>query len=117
MADARDVILKHIDAMNDRDSAADPWAADAEMLAPGGGHAKGREEVLGWLAVFQEAFPALRLETKQLLPDGSSAAAEGTLAGTHDGVLHTPDGDGAPTGSAVELPWAAGYATEGDTRK
>ena len=117
MPNARDVILKHIDAMNDRDSAADPWAADAEMLAPGGGHAKGREEVLGFLGVFQEAFPDLRLEIKQLLTDGSSAAAEGTLAGTHDGVLHTPDGDVAPTGSAVELPWAAVYATEGDTLK
>ena len=117
MPDARDVILKHIDAMNDRDSAADPWAADAEMLAPGGGHAKGREEVLGFLGVFQEAFPDLRLEIKQLLTDGSSAAAEGTLAGTHDGVLHTPDGDVAPTGSTVELPWAAVYATDGDTLK
>src|SRR6201746_2888598 len=117
MPDARDAILKHIDAMNDRDGAADPWAADAEMLAPGGGHAKGREEVLGFLGVFQEAFPDLRLEIKQLLTDGSSAAAEGTLAGTHDGVLHTTDGDVAPTGSTVELPWAAVYSTDGDTLK
>ena len=28
MPSARDVILKHIDAVNDRDSDADPWAAD-----------------------------------------------------------------------------------------
>ena len=89
MPDARDVILKHIAAVNDRDSAAEPWAADAELLAPGG-HANGRDEIIGFLGVFQEAFPDLRLEIKRLLTDGSSAAAEGTIAGTHNGVLHTP---------------------------
>ena len=30
MPSARDVIGKHIDAVNGRDSDADPWAADAE---------------------------------------------------------------------------------------
>jgi predicted ester cyclase len=116
MPDARDVVLKHIAAVNDRDSAAEPWAADAELLAPGG-HANGRDEVIGFLGVFQEAFPDLRLEIKRLLTDGSSAAAEGTIAGTHDGVLHTPNGDVAPTGRAVELRWAAVYVTDGDTLK
>ena len=116
MPDARDVILKHIAALNDRDSAAEPWAADAELLAPGG-HANGRDEVIGFLGVFQEAFPDLRLEIKRLLTDGSSAAAEGTIAGTHTGVLHTPNGDVAPTGRAVEIRWAAVYVTDGDTLK
>ena len=37
--------------------------------------------------------------------------------GTHDGVLHTPNGDVAPTGRAIELRWAAVYATDGDTLK
>ena len=116
MSEARDVILKHIVAMNDRDSDADPWAADAQMVAPGG-QASGRDEVLGFLAVFQEAFPDLRLEIEQLLTDGAAAAAEGTLTGTHNGVLHTPNGDVAPTGRAVELRWAAVYLTDGDTLK
>ena len=116
MPDARDVILKHVAAVNNRDSAADPWAADAEMVAPGGG-ASGRDEVLGFLGVFLEAFPDLRLELKHLLSDGPAAAAEGTLAGTHDGVLHTPNGDVPPTGRAVELRWAAVYATDGETLK
>ena len=76
MPDARDVILKHIAAVNDRDSAADPWAADAELVAPGGG-ASGRDEVIGFLGVFQEAFPDLRLEVRQLLSDGPAAALKG----------------------------------------
>jgi hypothetical protein len=109
MPDARDVILKHIAAVNDRDSDADPWAADAELVAPGG-QASGRDGVLGFLAVFQEAFPDMRLEVK-------AAAAHGIIAGTHDGVLHAPNGDVAPTGRAVELRFAAVYATDGDTLK
>jgi len=116
MSDARDVILKHVAALNDRDSDADPWAADAQMVAPGA-QASGRDEVLGFLGVFQEAFPDLRLEIEQLVSDGAAAAAEGTLTGTHDGVLHAPGGDIPPTGRRVELRWAAVYATDGDTLK
>ena len=116
MSDARDVILKHIAAVNDRTSDADPWAADAQMVAPGA-QASGRDEVLGFLGVFWEAFPDLRLENVQLVVDGSAAAAEGTLTGTHDGVLHSPGGDIPPTGRRVELRWAAVYATNGDTLK
>jgi predicted ester cyclase len=113
---ARDVILKHIDAVNGRDSDADPWAADAEMTAPGA-QVSGRDNVIGFIGVFQEAFPDLRLEIEQLLTDGPAAAAEGTITGTHDGVLHTPNGDVAPTGRAVEFRFAAVYVTDGDTLK
>jgi predicted ester cyclase len=116
MSSARDVILKHIEAVNAHDNDAEPWAADAELVAPGG-QANGRDAVLGFLGVFHEAFPDIRLEIKQLVTDGSAAAAEGTLKGTHTGVLHTPNGDVAPTGQAVELRWAAIYATDGDTLK
>ena len=116
MASARDVILKHIDAFNDRDSDADPWAADAEMTAPGA-QVSGRDNVIGFIAGFQEAFPDLRLEINQLLSDGPAAAAEGTMTGTHNGVLHTPDGDVAPTGRALALRWAAVYVTDGGTLK
>src|SRR6476659_3164431 len=116
MPDARDVILKHIAAVNDRDSDADPWAADAELVAPGG-QASGRDGVLGFLGVFQEAFPDMRLEVKQLLTDGPAAAAHGIIAGTHDGVLHAPNGDVAPTGRAVELRWSALYLTDGEPLK
>jgi len=113
---ARDVILKHIDAFNSRDRDADPWAADAEFKAPGA-QVSGRDNVIGFIAVFQEAFPDLRLEIEQLLTDGAAAAAEGIMSGTHDGVFHTPDGDVAPTGRALALPWAAVYLTDGDSLK
>jgi len=82
-----------------------------------GAQFSGRDNVIGFIAVFQEAFPDLRLEIEQLLTDGPAAAAEGALAGTHDGVLHTPNGDVAPTGRALALRWAAVYVTDGDTLK
>src|SRR6476620_2696140 len=93
MPNARDVILKHIEAVS------------------------GRDNVIGFIAVFQEAFPDLRLEIEQLLTDGPAAAAEGVMTGTHDGVFYTPNGDVAPTGRAIALRWAEVYLTEGDTMK
>ena len=116
MPNARDVILRHIDAFNGRDRDADPWAADAEFIAPGA-QFSGRDDVVGFIAVFQEAFPDLRLEIVNLLTDGPAAAAEGIMTGTHDGVFRTPNGDVAPTGRALALRWAAVYVTEGDALK
>jgi predicted ester cyclase len=116
MSSAKDVILKHVDAFNARDSDADPWAADAELIAPVA-QVSGRDAIIGFLGVFQSAFPDIRLELHRVLGDGSAAAAEGTLTGTHDGVLPTPNGDVAPTGRAVQLRWASIYATDGDTLK
>jgi SnoaL-like domain len=104
MPDAKDVILKHIAAVNDRDSDADPWAADAQPVAPGG-EASGRDGVIAFLGVFQEAFPDLRLEIKQLLTDGPAAAAEGTLVGT--GVcrqLHGSSSAKPPAGGVAATP-------------
>lgn len=77
----------------------------------------GRDNVIGFIAAFQEAFPDLRLNIEQLFTDGLAAAAEGTIRGTHDGVLHTRNGDVAPTGRAVQFRWAAVCATAGDTLK
>jgi predicted ester cyclase len=114
VASARDVILKHIEAFNGRDRDGDPWAADAEFTAPVA-QLSGRDNIIGFFGVFQEAFPDVRLELHELLADGPAAAAEGTLTGTHNGVLPTPTGDVAPTGRAVELRWAAIYAIDGDT--
>ena len=111
MSNARDVILKHIDAFNGRDSDAEPWAADGELRAPMA-RVSGRDDIIGFFGVFWNAFPDVRLELHQLLADGQAAAAEGTLTGTHNGVLPTPNGDVAPTGRAVDLQWAAIYVTE-----
>jgi predicted ester cyclase len=112
MSGSGDVVRTHIEAFNARNIEAEPWAQDAEMVAPGAS-VNGREAVLGFLGVFQEAFPDGRLEIRRLLVDGDGAAAEGSFAGAHDGVLHSPDGDVAPTGRRVEFRWAAAYEVRG----
>ena len=76
MPNARDVILRHIDAFNGRGSDADPWAADAEFTAPGA-KVSGRDNVIGFIAVFQEAFPDLRLEIDSSSPTGRPQRPKG----------------------------------------
>jgi hypothetical protein len=48
MADAKQVVERHIDAFNAHQADADPWAEDAEFVAPGASM-RGREDVLGFL--------------------------------------------------------------------
>lgn len=113
MAGTGDVVRRHIDAFNARDVAGEPWAADAEMTAPGAS-VSGREAVLGFLDVFHEAFPDGRLVSEKLIVDGDSAAVEGRFAGRHDGILRTPGGDVPPTGRPVDFRWAAAYEVRGE---
>ena len=48
---------------------------------------------------------------------GQPQQPKGSWRAPHDGVLHTPDGDVAPTGRTLALPRAAVYVTDGDTLK
>jgi predicted ester cyclase len=97
MADPKRVVERHVEAFNARDADAEPWSDDAEFVAPNAS-VHGREEVLGFLGVFWDAFPDGRLETSGLLAEGSVVAAEGRFIGTHTGVMRTPAGDVAATG-------------------
>ena len=101
------------EAFNARDRDAEPWSATGELVAPVAA-ISGREQVLDFLSVFQEAFPDGRLELKQLLVGGDGAAAEGAFVGTHQGVLRTPAGEVAATGRRVDFRWAALYRVESD---
>ena len=116
MTGSQDVVMRHVEAFNAHDADAEPWTTDAQMVAPGAS-VSGRDEVVGFLGVFWEAFSDGRLEIKQLLAEGPTAAAEGRFVGTHDGVLHTPNGDVAPTGKPVELRFAAIYEIDGGELK
>ena len=44
------------------------------------------------------------------------AVEEGTFAGTHEGILHTPTGDIPPTGRAVSLEYIQVLRFRGGTR-
>ena len=103
MADPKHVVERHVEAFNARDADAEPWSEDADVVAPNASM-HGREQVLGFLGVFWDAFPDGRLETSRLLAEGSVVAAEGRFKGTHTGVTRTQAGDVAPTGRKVDLP-------------
>jgi predicted ester cyclase len=113
MTDPKDVVLRHISAFNARDRHAEPWSANAEIVSPAGA-VTGRDQVLAFLGVFQEAFPDGQLEVRHMLVDGSAAAVEGAFRGTHNGTLHSPGGDIGATGRSVEFRWAALYRAEGE---
>jgi predicted ester cyclase len=111
--DARTVIERHIEAFNARRPDEDPWATEAQMVAPGA-EISGREGVLGFMGVFQEAFPDGRLSVWRYVVDGTDVAVEGRFTGRHDGILRGPAGDVPPTGRQADFRWAAAYETRGD---
>jgi hypothetical protein len=61
MAEAKQVVERHVEAFNAHQADAEPWTDDAEFVAPGASM-RGREEVLAFLAAFWEACPDGRLE-------------------------------------------------------
>jgi predicted ester cyclase len=113
MADPKRVVERHVEAFNVRDADAEPWSDDADFVAPNASM-HGREEVLGFLGVFWDAFPDGRLETSRLLAEGSVVAAEGRFIGTHTGVMRAPAGDVAATGRQVDFRWMSSYEVRGD---
>ena len=113
MADPKRVVERHVEAFNARDADASPWSEDAGLVAPNAS-VQGRDEVLGFLGVFWDAFPDGRLETSSLISEGSDVAAQGRFVGTHTGVMRTPEGDVAATGRPVDLRWMSAYEVRGE---
>jgi predicted ester cyclase len=112
MAEAKQVVERHVEAFNAHDADAEPWTEDAEFVAPGASM-RGRGDVLAFLGAFWEAFPDGRLELSRVFGDGSVAAAEGRFIGTHNGVFRTPTGDVPATGRPVDFRWMSAYEARG----
>ena len=112
MSSPMEVIERHVAAFKAKDLNAEPFSADAEVIAPGA-ELRGREQVLGWLGAYWEAFPDATLEIVRSVESGSRVAAEGRLTGTHTGPLRSPDGEVPPTGRSVELRWMSMYEVAG----
>ena len=113
MAEAKQVVERHVEAFNAHQADADPWTEDAEFVAPGGSM-RGREDVLAFLGAFWEAFPDGRLELSKVLGEGSVAAAEGRFIGTHSGLFRTATADVPATGRPVDFRWMSAYEARGD---
>ena len=109
---AASVVEKHLTAFNTRQEADEPWADEAELVAPGVSLV-GRDGVLAFLRVFQTAFPDGQLVAVASLEAGDRAAVEGRFEGTHTGPLVTPAGEVPATGRRISFRWAALYQVDG----
>ncbi|WP_287003614.1 MULTISPECIES: ester cyclase [Gordonia] len=110
MSDIRSVIDIHVAAFNTRRPDDEPWSEDAELISPGGTFI-GRDEVLGFLSVFQQAFSngKLTIASCVLDDDTGRGSVEGFFDGVHDGPLHSPAGIVDPSGKTVSFRWSATY--------
>jgi uncharacterized protein (TIGR02246 family) len=78
-------------------------ADDVTFTAPGGMTGSGRDACTAFFAGWFEAFPDAHVDVASVYFVDDIAVEEGTFSGTHDGVLHTPDGDIPPTGRSVNV--------------
>jgi predicted ester cyclase len=78
-------------------------AHDAVFRAPGGMTGQGKAAYAQFFAGWFEAFPDAHVQVHDFHIAGNVAVEESTFTGTHQGVLHRPAGDIAPTGSAVAV--------------
>jgi steroid delta-isomerase-like uncharacterized protein len=101
------IVRSLYDAFNTRefDRGAAGYAAEARLhnMATGemfSGPDGFRAYVSGWAA----ALPDSQVHLQNVVASGSQVVVEFRGVGTHTGVMHTPMGEIAPTGRAVELP-------------
>jgi ketosteroid isomerase-like protein len=77
-----------------------------EFVDVGGGDVMhGRDEWRAFCGVFVTAFPDLTQDVQLLVDAGEYAFAEVVARGTHTGPLASPEGDIAPTGRTIEVPF------------
>ena len=77
-----------------------------EFVDVGGGEVmRSREEWRAFCSVFVTAFPDLTQDVRLLVDAGEYAFAEVVARGTHTGPLATPEGEIAPTGRTIEVPF------------
>jgi ketosteroid isomerase-like protein len=88
---------------HDIDGFAQVLADDVAFTAPGGAQGVGKAACAAFFGGWFDAFPDARVEVHALHLFGDVAVEEGTFTGTHNGVLHGPTGDVAPTGRRVSL--------------
>ncbi len=101
----RETFDKSTTAFNahDIDGFADLIADDAVFRAPGGMSGEGKRACAEFYRAWLTAFPDAHAAIRDVYVCDDVVVEEGTFAGTHAGVLHTPAGDIQPTGSRVTI--------------
>jgi hypothetical protein len=103
----REAFERGTDTFNahDLDGFASVLADDVVFRAPGGLSGQGKPACLEFYGGWLGAYPDGRVEVHDVHFIDEVVVEEGTFIGTHNGVLHTPNGDIPPTGRAVSIPY------------
>jgi ketosteroid isomerase-like protein len=72
------------------------------------------DEIVAGIEGYRAAFPDYRHDVTLVFHQGSTVVLEGHWTGTNTGPLVMPDGELAPTGRSVRVPFAAVAGTRGD---
>jgi len=89
---------------HDFDAFADLLTDDVVFELPGAPRMSGRDACVEAYRAWIGAFPDAHVEVDAAHHvDDQLIVEEGRFVGTHDGVLHTPNGDIPPTGRSVEV--------------
>lgn len=102
----RAVVNKFFDAVNEHSidkEARSIFSERVELEGPGGLQAKGREQVGEAFRAYFKAFPDMTSETEDMVVSGSTVVTEGTLTGTHRGVLDAPGLNINPSGARIAV--------------
>jgi hypothetical protein len=101
----REVFEKGTDTFNahDIDGFASVLADDVVYSAPGGMSGQGKAACAQFFASWWDAFPDAHVDVHAVHIVGDVVTEEGTFTGNHNGTLHSPSGDIAPTGRWVAL--------------
>jgi ketosteroid isomerase-like protein len=106
MGEARQVMDAVTEAVfqKDLEAAANLYAPDAVMATPDQGELRGREQIIGYLKQFNNAFPDNRYEPAYAHESGDTAIDEGYFVGTNTAPLPLPTGEELPaTGKQVRV--------------
>jgi ketosteroid isomerase-like protein len=88
---------------HDLDGFAEVLADDVVFQAPGGMRGQGKAACAEFFGGWWIAFSDAHVDVHGVHVSENVAVEEGVFIGTHDGILHTPTGDMAPTGRRVRI--------------
>ena len=101
----REAFEKGTDTFNahDIDAFTSVLADDVSYSAPGGISGQGKAACAQFFAGWWDAFSDAHVDVHAVHIAGDIIAEQGTFTVTHDGTLHSPAGDIAPTGRRVAV--------------
>ena len=101
----REAFEKGTDTFNahDIDAFTSVLADDVSYSAPGGISGRGKAACAQFFAGWWDAFSDAHVDVHAVHIAGDIVTEQGTFTGTHDGTLHSPAGDIAPTGRRVAV--------------